>query len=231
MSLQFNEQPGPRERHLKRRANNPLFPEAARQVSQEDILQARQLDEMELITFMNDFQHLVQEAINLKPETDSDTILALKERLDKSYAQCCTLPGDQSQIKQAVEKLIDAIMGAVRIGAQHDSVAIGKLNDEAIARENHFALHKHKLVADLMLDESPIAQDELVPSLLSEDEKGLQATLNLFEEEVLANIYLQAKQLLQSLKSSGHELPEAWQRLETIETFLTHLTPDNSPAN
>lgn len=231
MSLQFNEQPGPRERHLQRRANNPLFPEPARQVSQADIMQARQQDEMELIAFMNDFQKLVHEAINLKPETDSDTILDLKERLDRSYAQCCTLPGDQTQIKQAVEKLIDAIMNAVRVGAQNDPAAMAKLEDEAVARQSHFALHNHKLVADLMLESSPIAQDELVASLLSEEMEGLLATLNLFDEEVLASIYRQAKELLQSLKSSGHDLPEAWQRLQAIETFLTQLTPDNTPVN
>ena len=231
MSLQFNKQPGPRERHLKRKANNPLFPESARSVSQDEILQARQQDEMELIAFMNNFQLLVQEAISLKPETDSEIILDLKERLDKSYAQCCTLPGDQAQIKRAVERLVDAIMSAVRVGAQDDPTALGKLDDELAARKSHFALHEYKLVADLMLEESPIANDELVPSLLNEEHDGLIATLNLFEEEALATIYQQAKSLLQSLQESGNDIPAAWQRLNTIETFLTQLTPANSPLN
>ena len=231
MSLEFNDQPGPRERHLRRKANNPLFPDSARNISQDDVLQARQQDEMELIAFMNNFQSLVQEAINLKPETDSEIILDLKERLDKSYAQCCSLPGDQSQIKQAVEKLIDAIMSAVRLGAQNDPSALAKLDDEVIARKNHFALHDHKLVADLMLEESPIASDELVPSLLSEEHDGLVATLNLFEEEALATIYQQAKTMLQSFQKSGNDLPKAWERLKTIETFLTQLTPQDSPIN
>jgi len=231
MPLRFNDQPGPRERHLRRKTNNPLFSEAGRSVSQNDILHARQQDEMDLVTFMNEFQALVQEAVELKPEADSEIILNLKERLDKSYAQCCTLPGDQDQIKQAVIKLIDVIMEAVRVGAQNDLSALEKLDEEERARKDHFALHNHKLVADLMLEESPIASDELVPSLLSEEHEGLVATLNLFEEEVLATIYQQAKSLLQSLMDSGNDLPEAWERLETIESFLTQLTPENSPLN
>lgn len=231
MSLQFNSQPGPRERHLQRKAENPLFPETSRIVTQDDILQARQQDEMELIDFMNNFQTLVQEAINLKPETDSEIILDLKARLDQSYGHCCTLPGEQKQIKQAVEKLIDAIMSAVRIGAQDDPKALSKLEDEVTARQSHYALHEFKLVADLMLEESPIASDELVPCLLSEDQPGLIAALNLFEEEALAAIYQQAKSLLQSIPGSENTLTDAWNRLNTIETFLTQLTPEDSPVN
>jgi hypothetical protein len=231
MTLKFSEQPGPRERHLKRKAGNLLFPEDRRAVSQQDIEQARQQDDMELISFMNDFQLLVQEAIDLKPDTDSETVLSLKERLDQSYAHCCTLPGDQTQIKQAVKKLIDAVMAAVRSGAANDQKALNELEKEQQAREIHFDLHEHKLVADLMLEESPIAQDELIASLLTEDEQGLSATLNLFEEEALSAIYQQAKELLQSIDNSEKIIPDAWQRLQTIETFLTQLASNNISVN
>jgi len=81
MSLKFSKQPGSRERHLKRKANNPLFPNADRTITQENILHARHQDEMELLTFMDNFKTLVQDAVNLKPETDSEVILELKERL------------------------------------------------------------------------------------------------------------------------------------------------------
>lgn len=231
MSLQFSEHPGPRERHLQRKLGNILFPEAQRDITQQDIEQARQQDEMELISFMNEFQSLVQEAIELKPETDSETILDLKERLDKSYAQCCTLPGDQSQIKQAVKKLIDAVMGAVRSGAAMDPKALQELDEEQQAREIHFALHDQQLVADLMLEDSPIHENELIPCLLSESREGLIATLNLFEEEALSAIYQQAKSLLQSIDNSQETLPEAWQNLQAMETFLTQLASKNTPVN
>ena len=231
MSLQFSKQPGPRERHLRRKANNPLFPAAVRNVSQQDIDGAREQDDMELITFMNGFQLLVQEAIDLKPETDSDTILSLKDRLDKSYAHCCALPGDQSQIKQAVRKLIEAVMGAVRSGAGMDPKALQELDEEQQAREIHFALHDQQLVADLMLEDSPILEDELIPSLLNEKNEGLIATLNLFEEEALSAIYLQAKDLLQSINNSETQLPAAWQNLHTMESFLTQLASSHTPVN
>lgn len=231
MNLQFSSQPGPRERHLQRKANNLLFPEPVRNVSQQDIDDARQQDDMELITFMNQFQSLVQEAIDLKPETDSEIVLALKERLDKSYAQCCALPGDQSQIKQAVKKLINAVMVAVRSGAETDPKALQELEEEQQAREIHFSLHEQPLVADLMLDDSPIMQDELIACLLSDSTEGLSAALNLFEEDALSAIYKQARSFLQSINNSESELPDAWQNLETMENFLTQLASNNTPVN
>ncbi|MEJ2142678.1 MAG: hypothetical protein P8Y24_10075 [Gammaproteobacteria bacterium] len=231
MSLHFSEQPGPRERHLRRKANNPLFPESVRHVTQEDIEKARQQDNVELINFMNEFQVLVQEAIDLKPETDSEVILSLKERLDKSYAQCCALPGDQAQIKQAVKKLIDAVMTAIHSGAGTDPKALKELQEEQQAREIHFALHDHPLVADLMLDDSPVMQDELVASLLNETEEGLTAALNLFEEEALSALYQQAKSLLQSIGNSETTLEQAWQNLHMMENFLTRLASDHNPRN
>lgn len=231
MSLQFSKQPGPRERHLQRKADNVLFPETVRNVTQQDIDQARQQDDMELISFMNEFQLLVQEAIDLKPETDSETILDLKDRLDKSYAQCCALPGDQSQIKQAVKKLIDAVMGAVRSGATTDPKALKELDEEQQAREIHFTLHDQQLVADLMLEDSPIMHDELTASLLSDTTEGLTAALNLFEEDALSAIYQQAKSLLQSIDNSETTHADAWQNLKTMENFLTQLASNNTPVN
>lgn len=231
MSLQFSEYPGPRERHLQRKADNLLFPENVRTVTQQDVELARQQDEIELLSFMNEFQLLVQEAIDLKPETDSETILSLKDRLDKSYAQCCALPGDQTQIKQAVRKLIDAVMGAVRSGAQTDPKALQELDEEQQAREIHFALHDHQLVADLMFENTPIQQDELIPSLLSEKNESLSATLSLFEEEALSAIYQQSKELLQSIDNSETTMADAWQNLQTMQTFLTQLVSQDTTIN
>lgn len=229
MNLKFSEQPGPRERHLKRKATSPLFPHESLDQSQVD--QARQADENEQFEFMNRFQQLVQEAVNLKPETDSEVILNLKERLDQSYAHCCSLPGDHQQIKQAIIKLIDAIMGAVRAGAQDDPVALKKLDEEEIARRDHYAMHEYKIVADFMLEDCPIAEDEFIPTLLGEDGESFAAALNLFEPEHLASIYQHAKDFLQALTDQGIDTSDAMQRLQEMELFLTQSTSNDSQIN
>jgi len=223
MNIEFRQQPGPRERHLMRKFRNPLFPDAD-SINMTQVEQARRQDEAELDEFLRYFRDLVQETVDLEPNSDSDVILDIKERLDQCYVQCCALPGDHSEIKKAVNKLVDVIMAAVRQGAANDPVALNKLDEENIARQMHNKLAEQVFVADLILPDSPIAETELIPSLLSESEMAVTAALQLFDLEQLSNIYQEARQLLQNLEQQGCTLPEAQQRLTQIEAALANAT-------
>ncbi len=220
MTVKFSPHPGPRERHLRRRFGNPLFSAAAQNVSETQIQEAREADEKELNHFLRYFRDLVQEAIDLKPEAESEIILDLKERLDKCYAHCCALPGEQSEIQTAINKLIEVIMKAVRQGAANDPVAQDKLEEEEQARQMHNELHQFNLVADLMLPDSPISKEELVPSLLSESEIGLNAALQLFDQTQLTQIYQEAKTHVGQLPMETANQTELQKKIKLIETAL-----------
>jgi hypothetical protein len=88
----------------------------------------------------------------------------------------------------------------------------------------HNRLAEQVFVADLILPDSPIAESELIPSLLSESETAVAAAMQLFDLEQLSNIYQEARQLLQNLEQQGHTLPEAQQRLLQIEAALANVT-------
>ncbi|MDY6979808.1 MAG: hypothetical protein SV201_08010 [Pseudomonadota bacterium] len=223
MPIQFSQQPGPRERHLRRKYRNPLFVDG-NTIDAEQVSQAREQDETELNHFLRYFRDLVQEAMDLKPNSDSEVILDIKERLDQCYVQCCALPGDHSEIKQAVNKLVQVIMVAVRQGAANDPVALNKLDEEEQARQLHNRLADEVFVADIILPDSPIEQNELVPSLLSESEQAVHTALQLFDAEQLSTIYQEARSLLENTQQQGHSLPEARQRLQQIETALANAT-------
>jgi hypothetical protein len=223
MDIEFSPQPGPRERHLQRKYRNPLFPDAE-QIDAARVQEARQQDSNEVDQFLHEFRDLVQEAVELEPNADSDVILDIKERLDQYYLHCCALPGDRAEIKQAINKLIQVIMVAVRQGAASDPVALDKLEEEEQARQMHNRLADEVFVADLILDDSPIAQQELVPALLSETQQAVATALQLFDAEQLSTIYQEARDLLEQ-----HELPEpirdnAQQRLAQIESALGNAT-------
>ena len=61
---------------------------------------------------------------------DCETILEIKQELDRSYQQVCALPGDQQQIKSAIKKLLAQIMQAIRTAAANDAYAKQQLDDE-----------------------------------------------------------------------------------------------------
>lgn len=224
MSLQFSTEPGPHERQLRRKYHNPLFGEASKDITQQDLLDARQQDQAELQQFLEDFQSLLQQAVDLKPNTDSQIILDIKERLDQSYTRCCAMPGDHSQIKTAINQLIQVIMKAVRQGAANDPIALSKLDEEDIARQTHQQLHKHILIVDLLLPDSPISEPELLPTLLSESPEAMQATLSLFDTEQLRLLYETGKNQLEQLDHNGYALASAWANLKHIEHALLDST-------
>lgn len=224
MSLQFSTEPGPHERQLRRKYHNPLFADAAEGITQQDLEIARQQDQTELRQFLEDFQSLVQKAVDLTPNTDSQVILDMKEGLDQCYTRCCAMPGKHPEIKTAINQLIQVIMKAVRQGAANDPVALSKLDEEDIARQAHQDLHAHTLIVDLLLADSPISETELLPTLLSETPEAVQATLQLFELEQLRLLYNTGKSQLEQLKSKGHDLPDAWSNLALLENALLETT-------
>jgi len=221
--------PGIREQHLLRRKHNPLFDDKQSDVSNADLARARLDDGVEMDSFMNNFQLLVQKAVDLKPNTPSETILEIKQELDRSYQQACALPGDQEHIKSAIKKLLMHIMQAIRVGAGNDAYAKQQLEDEETARKLHFELQELPLVAALTHPHSPIAEDELIPSLLSEPSETLTRTLQLFDENQIAAILSGAQAHLQQ-RDPQRALTDAWQGLKLIETCHRDMQRDSALA-
>ena len=228
MKLHFNPEPGPRERQLRRKYQNPLFSPTGDRITQQDVEAARKEDQIALQQFLLDFRSLIQEAVDLKPNTDSEIILDLKERLDQCYTRCCAMPGEHEEIKTAIDNLIQVIMQAIRQGAANDPVALAKLDDEDAARRMHQALQVHTLIVDLLLADSPIEEADLLPTLLSETDEAVQATLPLFDVEQLGLLYETGKKRLEELQHQGHTLPEAWNNLALFEQALLEMT-DTQP--
>ena len=220
MTMNFSPSPGPHERHLKRRLLNPLFPKPEKEVTQKDVDDAQKMDEENLMSFMTYFQSVVQKTTELGNNSESDVVLKIKEQLDECYAISCAMPGEHKNLRLAIKKLIAAIMTAIRKGAADDATALQKLDDEDIARELHNELHERNLIADLMLENSPILENELTPTLLNEETDDLEAALQLFNAEQLALIVKDAQSLLENLRQDGHEIPHAWERFQQIKLAL-----------
>ncbi len=211
---------GMHERHLRRRDGNPLFSVPPAEYRAEDYLEVRRLDSHELNTFHNDMQEVIQQAIDLPANAPSETVLELRGRLDQLYTRCSGFGGSCGSHKQAIRKLIEIVMNAVWQAVADDQQARVELESEEVARQKHFCLLEYPLVSDLIRPDTPIASDELVPTLLQADEDELEAVLWLFEPEQLQGIYEHARALLEQRKEQGYELTEAWERLECIAEHL-----------
>ncbi|MGD2084256.1 MAG: hypothetical protein PVF91_14945 [Chromatiales bacterium] len=220
MRVPYSEMPGAHERHLRRRIANPLFPDAPEALDPDGLLEVQRLDHEALLAFIDDLKRLIGEAGNLPPNAESDQVLGLKERLDKAYETACGLADDQARNKAAIRRLIEVIMQAVWKGAAGDPRAEEELSQEEQARAMHFALLEHSLVADLLAPDSPIREEDLVPTLLSAADEELEAALDIFDETHLREIARRGRDRLSQVDPEGRSLPEAWSRLHRIDARL-----------
>lgn len=217
--LRFSKQAGPRERQLQRKLNNPLFTAAAT-ITQQDIQNAQRQDQDAMQHFMEQFRELVQRAVTLDKNVESDVILLLKAQLEQHYAVCTGLPGQPVAIQDAIKKLIAAISSTLRATSKDDPDALEKLDKD----EEHTRLHLHLcdylIVSDILNPDEIISSDEQIPTLLNESEDALQAALALFPPERIKLMIDEAQALLKKIEAEGHSLPLAWQSLAQMESWL-----------
>jgi hypothetical protein len=221
MALNFSSYPGAFERQLQRQYKNPLFASNEAEIDELRLEEAQFKDQKELEAFQERFTDLVEKLSELKPNEGSEVMLDLKSRLDQCYGHCCALAGQHEDEKQAIIKLTDMIMTAIRNAAGGDDEAMMNLNEEELARQTHYQLLQSPLVADLLSAQSPIAEEQLVPTLLSESEQALEAAFYLFDEQQQTEILQQSQALLNQKMKQDYTLPEAWKRLEQMKQLST----------
>jgi hypothetical protein len=215
MSIPFSELPGRHERHYKRRLDNPLFREPAT-LNDADLLNAQRLDHEELLAFITELRATVERALDLKSNEESDVILKLKEDLERLYETSAGLADEQGANQQALSQLLAAVMNTIRSNTTGDSLAEQEMAMEQQARQMHFELLQHALVADLLHPETLIAPDQLVPTLLSSPTEQVKAVMVIFDPEQLAMISQEAQALL-SLHDPQKKIVDAQTNLTVIQ--------------
>jgi hypothetical protein len=200
---QFLDQPGLRERQLQRRYRNPLFPAGQQHVTQEQVDAVRLQDNQEVQQFGESLQALLMDVSRFSAREETDKILQTKEKADKLYEQCIGLAGEHERERQGLLKLNDVIMAAIRAAAGQDPMAMDELEKEQQARDIHLALLEYRLVADILRPDNNLKEDELLPTILSEDEESIHMAMTLFSHEQRQLLQQQAEELKQKLQQDG----------------------------
>ncbi|MGD2118446.1 MAG: hypothetical protein PVG66_08815 [Chromatiales bacterium] len=196
MQVPFSEHPGRHERHFRRKLDNPLFPRPIHDYSNDDLLEVQRVDHEEIVAFLARLRQLVQQAVELQPNVESQVVLDLKAELEKLYETACRIGDQQGNNKAAISELLKIIMATVRAHSGGDSKAEMELNQEELARREHFALLENSLVVDLIDPDSPIQSDELASVLLGATEDELQVALPLFDQDQRFLLAEQAEKIL-----------------------------------
>jgi len=219
-----SENPGAFERHLIRRENNLLFGDRQTEITSDTLKEAQKKDHEILQQFMLDFRDTMTKVSGFKPNEESEVILEVKDSLDKLYATSASVADDQSRVKESIKKLLGVIMTSVRNGAGTDAHALQELDQEDGAREANFEFLESRLVADILDPDSPIENDDLLPTLLSEQNKDdLALACQLFDVEQISFLLTEGEKLLNSLDAAGVDVKDAAENFVFIEGYKQYL--------
>lgn len=216
LQQKFREKPGCRERHLRRKLHNPLFPPAEREKTLAELDAEQRGDDDELMSFLSAVKALVKRVGELSPDSSVGEIIDLKARVDAHYEQCLGLPGDQRRVKAALIKLITEL---TRLNMQtlNDTRSLVELQDEQVKRLAHFTRLEFPLTGDLCREQSPVTAEEIVPTLLSEPAEAVTAALGLFDAARVASILEDARNLVERRRQEGFDITSAEKALAAIE--------------
>ena len=152
--------PGCFERHLQRRDGNILFPPERRNVSEEEIAQARKRDELDKDRFikkMSEFEAEIRDPLYV----DMDDLATL-EKIQDFLEEAASIGGDIGDVTKLLEDLEDKTMKSLNEKTPGENQLLEKINSlSVLARTPFLAQHKRK--------DTPILESEEVPTLLSED--------------------------------------------------------------
>lgn len=219
LQQKFRKNPGCRERHLRRKLDNPLFAPAERTTTLEALDAEQRRDDDELTAFLASVKALVARVSELSPDSDTGEVVALKSRADTYYEQCLGLPGDQRRVKAALIRLITEL---TRLNMQtlQDTRSLVALQEEQVRRLAHFTRLEFPLTGDICRQQSPLAEHDLVPTLLSEPADALTAALGLFDAARIADIRDEARTLISRCRNEGHDTSRPEANLDVIIEYL-----------
>ena len=216
MMLRFSAKPGFWERHIQRKAENPRLFSATKAVQQADVEAAWQRDQQELARFSVNFEQLLEDMAALQGAVDTDVILQLKERIDRHYIHA---KGDANLASEAeaLLKLHAVVMATVVRASADDPLAREEIEQEQEAHAMHLRLLEYPLTAHLLRADSPIAGDELVPTLLSESPAALRVVLGMFDPVQLITLCGDARSQLDAIDPPGADVSQAEERLALMQ--------------
>ncbi|MBD3671654.1 MAG: hypothetical protein HUJ29_12865 [Gammaproteobacteria bacterium] len=219
---EFLLQPGPRERHLVRKTNNPLFSKKFAP-DKTELEHARDLDRKELEVLLTEINQAFEQAAALDGRADADDILELKAKMERLYTRANSAAGDLAKIKDAIRKLIGMIETSLRAAAGNDPEALGKINEDIEHTQLHLQISDQTLAADILHEDTVIPEEDLPAVFLTESQEAIETSLLLFSPEQLNNMLNAMETILESESDLIQNHPEYQERATLIRKWCDNI--------
>lgn len=205
VTLIWSENPGAFELHLLRRCNNLLFQKERRIVSQSDIAAAVAQDKLDSRLLEKHFHQLVERILHdIGNKTTWGELNKVRERIDFLIETSAGIGGAASEIKDKLQQLRQSLIFTARQGFSKNIEYLHLLNEAEDYHETNITKFSVPFIAQMGRKNSPIPNNELVPSLLIKKPETIRTVMShLMDTELHDKIRQEALSLLDGAIKEG----------------------------
>ena len=215
----WSSEPGCFEKHLQRKFNNQIFSLEKREISQNEIDQARRKDKEEtdiLRADVADFFETMPKPGELSCIPDEMRILV--EQLDNLTERALQLGGESLSILSGLYNMREKLISTWRIAISYSEAALVKFDEGENINSILTNKYHHPFIQQVMRNDSPI-KDDIVESILSEDIETIKLAVDMLSEkkEIIKN---EALTLVGVMLLRGENMPMLEEKLAILGVQL-----------
>lgn len=200
--LEWSENPGCFEGHLKRKYDNPLFPEPDREVTQEQIVEARERDQEDAANLQKECLELVSDVEKLPELATAGDVGPIRERIDDLLDRAAGIGGDADVISDLLITLRKSLVDSMREGMKDNEEALKALEDAEDYHHSRVEIVHNPYVAQV----GRIPTEDIIPAMLSESPETIRIAMSLIGDDKKPLVVKEACNLLERALAEGADI-------------------------
>lgn len=214
---EWSENPGAFEQHLIRRYKNPLFPKNRRQITQEEITNAKERDTRDYEEVKSRLTDILQDIVSLPNSIDFSTTNDFLERLQNLTLDAMGVGGQASDVALQAQELRNEFL-ATEKKALVEHPDLQRLLEKAEHFDQLYGLRFHTpFAAQMLREDESIPPSEVLPAILMEGPNEIAETIKSIDDpNIQIQFQREAIRLLQAAKAEGAHI-------ENLESILKAL--------
>ncbi|MET3524801.1 hypothetical protein [Mesorhizobium abyssinicae] len=214
--LEWSDNPGAREAYLIKRWHNPYFGPSRRIVSTEELSEARKTDHDKFLLAQNSFSGLAKEIGGLPSPMTAGDLHEARQSLDDIIQFAVSVGGPAKEVAVKADQIRDAVVLALREAFSGDAEKLEKIERADTYHKDHVRKFYLPIMAEIIGTERITPNEELVPSLLSEDPATISIVLDSLPEDDRVVMQAAAMKLILRVLEEGYIDPQLDKKLAVL---------------
>lgn len=218
--LKWSQAPGCFERHLQRRYANPLFPHGQRSVTLEDITAAQLKDLHDYNQLRDSFLTFVQKTSELPSIMSAIRVSSLRQEIERLIERATEIGLLAQEIRTVLVETRRDMLATLRQSVKAYPTALEALDKANRQYDSSWPLISNHFIAQLSRSDSPIINEDIVPSLLSEDLDTVKLATKYLSNDTISGIAKATHETVESVDSDTRKSYRLDEKLKLINEAL-----------